>query len=82
MEETMKLQVIKCPACNQALTSFSPFKSVVTCPRCGSAIKNPMATAKEEVMPERIIPFSTQESDFEQALIDTLIKYSIPQKNG
>ena len=81
MEETMKLQVIKCPACNQALTSFSPFKSVVTCPRCGSSIKNPMATAKEEVMPERIIPFSTQESDFEQALIDTLIKQDYVPRN-
>ncbi len=81
MEETMKLQVVKCPACNQALTSFSAFKSVVTCPRCGAAIKNPMVTAKEEVMPERIIPFSTQESDFEQSLINTLVNQDYVPKN-
>ena len=81
MEETMKLQVVKCPACNQALTSFSAFKSVVTCPRCGAAIKNPMVTVKEEVMPERIIPFSTQESDFEQSLINTLVNQDYVPKN-
>lgn len=73
MAETMKLQIVKCPACNQALTSFSAFKSTVTCPRCGSVIKNPLVTAKEEMRPERFIPFSTQESDFERSMINALI---------
>lgn len=74
MAETMQLQIVKCPACNQSLTSFSAFKSTATCPRCGTVIKNPMVTAKEEQRPERIIPFSTKEEDFERALVNTLIE--------
>lgn len=74
MAETMQLQIVKCPACNQSLTSFSAFKSTATCPRCGTVIKNPMVTAKEEQLPERIITFSTKEEDFERALVNTLIE--------
>ena len=73
MAETMNLQVVKCPSCNQVLTTFSAFKSTATCPRCGAVIKNPMVTAREEERPSRIIPFTTQENDFENALINTLI---------
>lgn len=81
MAEVINLQILKCPACNQALTSFSAFKSTVTCPRCGSVIKNPMVTAKEEVMPERIIPFTTQENDFEQAMVNTLVNQDYVPKD-
>lgn len=81
MAETMKLQIVKCPACNQALTSFSAFKSTVTCPRCGSVIKNPLVTAKEEVRPERYIPFSTQEGDFERSMVNALIEQDYVPKN-
>lgn len=81
MAETMQLQIVKCPACNQALTSFSAFKSTATCPRCGTVIKNPMVTAKEEMRPERIIPFTTQEDNFEKSLVNTLIDQDYVPKN-
>jgi len=81
MAETMQLQIVKCPACNQTLTSFSAFKSTATCPRCGTVMKNPLATAKEEVRPERIIPFTTQEGDFEKCLVNTLINQDFVPKN-
>lgn len=81
MAETMQLQIVKCPACNQTLTSFSAFKSTATYPRCGTVMKNPLATAKEEVRPERIIPFTTQESNFEKCLVDTLINQDFVPKN-
>lgn len=81
MAETMQLQIVKCPACNQSLTSFSAFKSTATCPRCGTVIKNPLVTAKEELRPERIIPFSTKEEDFEKALVNTLIEQNYVPRN-
>lgn len=81
MAEMMNLQIVKCPACNKPLTSFSAFKSKVTCPQCGTVIKNPMVTAKEEPSPERIIPFSTQEADFEKAMVNTLIEQDYVPKN-
>lgn len=74
MAESMKLQVVKCPNCAQLITSFSAFKSTVTCPRCSAVMKNPMVTAKEEAGPERYIPFTTMDSDFEKAMVNTLIE--------
>lgn len=74
MAETIKLQVVKCPSCNNPITSLSPFKSTVTCPRCGAVMKNPITDPKEMTKPERYIPFSTVEENFEQALINTLVE--------
>lgn len=81
MSETLKLQIVQCPGCNNPLTSFSAFKSTVTCPRCGKVMKNPLVTAKEEMKPERIIPFTSMESDFENALVNTLINQDYVPKN-
>lgn len=74
MAESMKLQVVKCPNCAQLITSFSAFKSTVTCPRCSAVMKNPMVTATEELRPERYIPFTTMDSDFEKAMVNTLVE--------
>ena len=60
-EESMRLQVLKCPSCGKPITRLSSLKSTMSCPRCGNIIKNPMATAKAFVRPERIIPFTTDE---------------------
>lgn len=73
MAESMKLQVLKCPNCAKIITAFSAFKTTVTCPRCSAVMKNPMFTEKEEVLPERFIPFTTKVSDFEKSMVDTLI---------
>ena len=81
MAETMQLQIVKCPGCNNPITSFSAFKSTVTCPCCSNVIKTPMVTVKEEERPERIIPFSTKEEDFERALVNRLIEQDYVPKN-
>lgn len=73
MSEVMTLQLVKCPACNKPLTTFSSFKSTITCPRCGAAIRNPEYVARQESRPERIIPFTTNEKDFENSLINVLV---------
>lgn len=73
MAETRELQVLRCPACNAKFTNFSVYKKTVTCPACHNVITNPVAETRKEDMPERMIPFSTQESDFESALTNTLI---------
>lgn len=74
MAESTKLQVLKCPSCTGNITSFSPFKSTIVCPHCQTVIKNPIATAKDAVLPERYIPFSTTEENFEQTLINALVQ--------
>lgn len=81
MAEVMKLQQLKCPNCNKPLTSFSAFKSTATCPRCGTVIQNPNAVTKEEVMPERIIPFTTDESNFELSLVNALVQQDYVPRN-
>ena len=81
MAETMKLQVVKCPSCSNVLTSFSAFKSTAKCSRCGAIIKNPTVTTREEQLPERMIPFTTSEEDFEKALVKALVKQDYVPKN-
>ena len=80
-EESMKLQVLKCPSCGKPITRLSSLKSTMSCPRCGNIIKNPMATAKAFVRPERIIPFTTDEQTFENALVNSLINQEYCDKN-
>lgn len=73
MSETLKLQTLKCPNCTKQISSFSKFSATVTCPSCSSVIKNPMVESKDLPVPERIIPFTTDESAFEQAMINALV---------
>lgn len=81
MADTLKLQVVECPGCRTPLTSFSAFKSTVTCPNCHKVMKNPLVTVKEELQPERIIPFSTRDSDFEKSFIDALVNQDYVPKD-
>lgn len=81
MAENLNLQIIECPGCRKPLTSFSAFKSTVTCPRCGKVMKNPTVVSKPAEMPERMIPFTSQESDFEQAMINSLVEQDYVPKN-
>ncbi len=73
MSETRELQILRCPACNAKFTNFSAYKKTITCPACHNVITNPIAETRKEDMPERMIPFSTQESDFENSLTNTLV---------
>lgn len=81
MTKTMTLQLIKCPACNKPLSTFSTFKSTATCPRCGAVIRNPEYVARQEERPNRIIPFTTQEEDFEKSMIDSLVNTDFVPRN-
>ncbi len=81
MAKEMELQIVRCPNCKKPMTSFNPFKTVVTCSRCGTAFKNPEVTAKPAVLPERILPFTSLESDFEQSMVSTLVNQDYCDKN-
>lgn len=81
MAELLKLQEIKCPNCQKPITSLSPFKAIVTCPRCGHVSKNPIVKESALPTPERIIPFTTDENAFENALINYLVNTDYVDKN-
>lgn len=68
------LQQVKCPSCGSVISSFSAFKPEVECPFCHTKSINPMVTPKSVARPERIIPFNTDEKQFEKTLVDVLIK--------
>ncbi len=70
---TLELQQVKCPSCGRVITSFNPFQSEVECPYCHNKAFNPLITAKQIPVPERIIPFQTTQEDFEKKLIDALV---------
>ncbi len=73
---TIELQQVKCPNCGANISQFNRFKQSVECPYCHSVLQNPNAIAEQKSMPvpERIIPFTTRESDFGMRLIKALIK--------
>lgn len=71
---TLELQQVKCPSCGRVITSFNPFQSEVECPYCHNKAFNPLITAKEIPVPERIIPFQTSQEDFEKKLIEALVE--------
>ena len=73
MSNTLELQQVICPSCKQCITSFSPFAAEVECPYCHNKAFNPLITAKMVPVPERLIVFKTQESDFEQSMINNLV---------
>ncbi len=81
MAENLKLHELRCPNCRIPIESFSPFKASVKCPNCGSVISNPNFITKEADLPSRMIPFTTQESDFEQALINALVEQDYVPKD-
>lgn len=74
MSETLELQQVICPSCKQVITSFSPFQAEVECPYCHNKAFNPLITAKKVPVPERLIIFRTNEKDFEQSLVNSLIE--------
>lgn len=74
MADSLELQQVICPSCNQALSSFSPFAAQVVCPYCHNKALNPLITAKKIPIPERLIVFQTKESDFEKAMISNLVE--------
>ena len=81
MAETLKLQTLKCPNCTRQISKYSKFSTSVTCPSCGTVIKNPMVDSKDVPTPERIIPFASDESTFENAMINTLVNTDYVDKN-
>ncbi len=81
MAENLKLHEVKCPNCRIPIESFSPFKASVKCPNCSTVISNPNFVTKDADLPSRMIPFSTQESDFEQALVNTLVEQDYVPKD-
>lgn len=75
MEQTtsLKLQQVVCPSCGRPINSFNPNKLMTECPYCGSHLVNPLISSKEIPVPERIIPFTTNEQSFETALVNSLV---------
>ena len=74
MAETLELQQVKCPSCRRVITSFNPFLAEVECPYCHNKAFNPLITSKKVPIPERLIAFQTQESDFEKSMITHLVE--------
>lgn len=81
MAETLKLQTLKCPSCTKQISKYSQFSTSVTCPNCGTVIKNPMVDSKDVIMPERIIPFTSDEDCFEKTMIEALVNTDYVDKN-
>lgn len=72
-ENTFKLQQVVCPSCKRPINTFNPNKLMAECPYCHSKLVNPLVKPKEVPMPERIIPFTTNEQTFENAMTNALI---------
>lgn len=72
-ENTLKLQQVICPSCKRPINTFNPNKLTAECPFCHSKLVNPLVSPKDVRVPERIIPFTTDENSFEQCLINALI---------
>ncbi len=81
MAENIKLYAMQCPACKSPIEGFTPFKASAKCPVCGTVIENPHFKIKDADIPTRMIPFSSQEGDFEQALINALINQDYVPKD-
>lgn len=72
-ESKFTLQQVVCPSCNRPINTFNPNKLMAECPFCHSKLVNPLVKPKEVPVPERIIPFTTNEQTFENALINALV---------
>lgn len=72
-ETTLRLQQVICPSCKRPINTFNPNKLMAECPYCHSKMVNPLVKPKDVPVPERIIPFTTNEQSFENAMTNALI---------
>lgn len=72
-EKKLTLQQVICPSCNRPINTFNPNRLTAECPYCHSKLVNPLVKPKNVPVPERIIPFSTDEQAFENSLVNALI---------
>lgn len=72
-EKKLTLQQVTCPSCKRPINTFNPNKLMAECPYCHSKLVNPLVKPKKVMVPERIIPFTTDEQAFETSLVNALI---------
>lgn len=73
MEETSKLQVLKCPACNAKLTYFFEFDQVITCPVCHNRMNSHVLQTVEAHMPLRYVSSTIDVDGFKHLMAQTLV---------
>lgn len=73
MEETSKLQVLKCPACNAKLTYFFEFDQVITCPVCHNRMNSHVLQTVEAHMPLRYVSPTIDVDGFKHLMAQTLV---------
>lgn len=73
MEETSKLQVLKCPACNAKLTYFFEFEQVITCPVCHNRMNSHVSLTVEAHMPLRYVSPTIDVDGFKHLMAQTLV---------
>ncbi|CDC28148.1 putative lysine biosynthesis protein LysW [Prevotella sp. CAG:386] len=73
MEETSKLQVLKCPACNAKLTYFFEFDQVITCPVCHNSMNSHVLQTVEAHMPLRYVSPTIDVDGFKHLMAQTLV---------
>ena len=80
-ETTLRLQQVICPSCKRPINTFNPQKIMTECPYCHSKLVNPLIKPKDMPVPERIILFTTNEQNFEEALVKALVNQDYVPKN-
>ena len=80
-ETTLRLQQVVCPSCKRPINTFNPNKLMAECPFCHSKLVNPLVKPKDVPVPERIIPFTTNEQTFENALVNALVNQDFVPTN-
>lgn len=73
MEDTSKLQVLKCPACNAKLTYFFEFEQVITCPVCHNRMNSHVPQTVEAHMPLRYVSPTIDVDGFKHLMAQTLV---------
>lgn len=73
MEETSKLQVLKCPACNAKLTYFFEFDKVITCPVCHNRMNSHVLQTVEAHMPLRYVSPTIDVDGFKHLMAQILV---------
>lgn len=73
MEETSKLQVLKCPACNAKLIYFFEFDQVITCPVCHNRMNSHVPQTVEAHMPLRYVSPTIDVDGFKHLMAQTLV---------
>jgi phage FluMu protein Com len=68
MDEPLKLIQLRCANCHSTLSRADRFETQIKCPYCGTVNEVTGIMNREVAAPERIIPFTTTEDDFEQAI--------------